>query len=153
MERYSPKVQAAEERALLEQEAEFRAEILLEESVRIRHVIFGTFPCVLITSLNQDAHLVINADSDTLKLMDSPAKKSKKSGVKVSVALLNNSLQFGCVSQDCYRREAIYGNGTFSKGAWHHIIIRERKGSSRGVFESANFMSAARAIPSARRGH
>ena len=41
-ERYHPKVQAAEERALLEQEAEFRAEILWEESVRIRHVIFGT---------------------------------------------------------------------------------------------------------------
>ena len=74
----TPKVQAAEERALLEQEAEFRAEIPSEESVRILHSIFGTLPCVFVTSLNQDAHMVINADSDTLRPMCSPAKSWRK---------------------------------------------------------------------------
>ena len=44
--RYPQKVQAAEERALLEQEERFRAGISSGESVRIRHVIFGTLPCV-----------------------------------------------------------------------------------------------------------
>ena len=42
-----------EEQALTDQGAKFRAEISFEESVRIRHVIIGTLPCVSITSLNQ----------------------------------------------------------------------------------------------------
>ena len=77
-ERYPQKVHAAERRAFLEQEERFRAETFLWESVRIRHVILGTLPCVSITSLNQDGHMAKNADSDTLRLMDSPAKSQRK---------------------------------------------------------------------------
>ena len=50
----------------------------LGESVRIRDVIFGTLPCVSITSLDQDAHIATNADSDTLRLMGSPARSRRK---------------------------------------------------------------------------
>ena len=72
------------------------------------------------------------------------SRKSKKSGVKVSVALWKNSVQFGCVSQYSYRREAIQRKigklrsnctVTFSKGTWHHIKLWERKGASRGVIQ------------------
>ena len=136
----TPKVQTAEERVPLEQGAEFRAEIPSEESVRIRHSSFGTLPCVFVTSLNQDAHMVINADFDTLRPDVQPSKKLKKSGVKGSVALFKNSIQFGCVSQEIYRREDILRKTgklrsnctvTFSKGTWHHIKIRERRSIAR----------------------
>ena len=50
----------------------------LWESVRIRHVIFGTLPCVSITSQNQDANMAINVDSYTLRRMPSPAKSQRK---------------------------------------------------------------------------
>ena len=76
-ERYPPKVQVAEGRAPLGQEAELRAEIPLEESVRISHEFLGTLRCVLITSLNQDANMATNVDTDTLRLMGSPEKKRK----------------------------------------------------------------------------
>ena len=76
-ERYPQKVQVAEGK-VLEQEAGFRSEITSGESVRALHVIFGTLPCVSITSLNQDALMAKSADSDTLRLMDSPAKSRRK---------------------------------------------------------------------------
>ena len=38
------------------------------ESLRIRRVIIGTLPCVSITSLNQDANMATNANSDTMML-------------------------------------------------------------------------------------
>ena len=85
--RYPQKVQAAEGRAPLEQEERFRAEISLGESVRIRHVTFGTLPCVSIASLNQDAHMATNVDSDTLRLMGRPARSRRKVVSKGSVAL------------------------------------------------------------------
>ena len=91
----------------MEQEVRFRAEISLGESVRIRHVIFGTLPCVSLTSLNQDAHMAINADSDMLRRRKKPSKKSKKGGAKGSVALLKESVSLGCVSQDSQRRKSI----------------------------------------------
>ena len=43
------------------------------ESVRTHHVIVGA-----ITSLNQDANMAKNADSDTLRLMGSPEKSRRK---------------------------------------------------------------------------
>ena len=73
-ERYPLKVRAVEERALQEQEAEFRAEISLGESVEF----FGTLPCVSKTRLNQDTNMATNADSDTLRWMCSPAKSRRK---------------------------------------------------------------------------
>ena len=69
-----PSKSSGRRRAFQEQEERFPAEISTGESVRIRHVIFGTLPCVTITRLNSDAHLATNADSDTSRLMGSPAK-------------------------------------------------------------------------------
>ena len=46
---------------------------------------------------------------------EKPSKKSKKSGVKGSVATMKESLQFGCVSQDCYS-EKIYSTSTWKIG-------------------------------------
>ena len=80
----------------LVKEDELRADIKVE-SVRARHVIVGTLPCVSITSLNQDAKTAKNADSDTLRLYGQPSKKCKKSGVKGSVALMKESFQLGCL--------------------------------------------------------
>ena len=90
--RYPPIVQVLEVKALLGREAELRAKILLEGNVRIRHVICGTLPCVSITSLNPDARMATNVGSDMLRLMCSPAKRSKKSCGKGSVASLNKGV-------------------------------------------------------------
>ena len=62
--------------------------------------LFGILPYVKITHLNLDDNSAINVCSDTLRLMSSAAKKSKKGGGKGSVALLKESKQLGCVSQD-----------------------------------------------------
>ena len=80
--------------------------------------------------------------SDTQRLMASPAKGLRR--VKSSVALLKESTQLGCVSQNSHPRKSnpreegqLRSNHTvnFSKGTWHHIKIRERKGPSRGVIQ------------------
>ena len=92
--RYTRRVQVVE-RAILGREAEFRAEIPLKEIVRIRHAICGTLPCVS-TTLNRDARVATNVDSDTLRLMRSPAKSSKKTGGKGSVVIFKESC---CVSR------------------------------------------------------
>ena len=102
---YPPRVQATEKRILLELEADFRAEISSKESARTRHVIIGTLPSVLITCMKHDAHMAKSADSDMLRLMGSPAKKSKKSGGKGSVALMKKFIQLGCVSHDSHPRK------------------------------------------------
>ena len=105
-------------------------------------MIFGILPHDKIRSLNQDANSATSVCLDTLRRMVSPVKKSKKSGGKGSVALLKESLQLGCVSQDCPPKKSILwevgkvgSNHTvkFSKGTWHHTKIRERKGPSQGV--------------------
>ena len=143
-ERNLQKVQVAEEKVLLEKETEFRADVSSGESIRTRHVIFGTLQCVSITSLNQDAKMSKNADSDTLRLRRSPAKKSKKDVVKGSVASLEGVYTLGCVCQDSYPRKSILREPgrlgskhaiKFFKGTWtwHHIKIRERKGPSSKV--------------------
>ena len=73
-----------------------------------------------------------------------PNKKSKKGDAKGSVAILKESIQFGCVSQNFSPRKSILREpgklGTkhavkFSKSTAHQIIIRERKGPSRGVIQ------------------
>ena len=75
--RLPPKAQVVEEKALLGREAENRAKILWEESVRIRHVICGTLPCVKMTSLRQAAHLATNAFSDMLRRRRSPTRSQR----------------------------------------------------------------------------
>ena len=66
------------------------------------------------------------------------SKRAKKGGAKGSVAILKESTQWCCVSQDSYPRKSILhepgklgSNHTvkFSKGTWHHIKISGKKGS------------------------
>ena len=73
-----------------------------------------------------------------------PCKRSKKGGAKASVAILKETFFWVCVSQDSYPRKSIPREpvklGTkhavkFSKGTWHQIKIRERKGPSRGIIQ------------------
>ena len=54
---------------------------------------FGTLQCVSITSLNQDAHLAKNADSDTLRLMGIPAKSRRKVVVYTIGLILMREIQ------------------------------------------------------------
>ena len=71
-------------------------------------------------------------------------KKSKKGGAKGSVVTLKESTQLGCVSQDSFPRKSFPRESgrlgskhtvKFSKGTWHQINIRERKGPSRGIIQ------------------
>ena len=89
---------------------------------------------------------------------EKPSKKSKKGGAEGSVALLKESIQLGCVSQDSHpkiyfpREEGkLASNRTvrFSKGAWQHITIREKW----SIQLCVNFTSAIRALPDLRKGH
>ena len=43
----------------------------------------------------------------TLQAEGKPSKKSKKGGARGSVAMLKESMQMGCVSQDSYPRKSI----------------------------------------------
>ena len=74
---------------------------------------------------------------------EQPSKKSKKGGAKGSVALLKESTQLGCVSQDSYPRKSIlHDEGKwgskhvvkFSKCTWHQKNW-ERKGPSQGIIQ------------------
>ena len=71
-------------------------------------------------------------------------KRSKKGGAKATVALLKESTQLGCVSQESYPRKSILRDSgklvskhtvKFSRGTWHQIKIREWKGPSHGVMQ------------------
>ena len=88
--------------------------------------------------------MATNVDSDTLSLIVSAVKVEEK-WWKGSVALLKDSVQLGCVSQDSHprksilrKRENLGSNHTakFTKGTWHHMKIREIKGSLRGVIQT-----------------
>ena len=111
------------------------------ESVRCGRVILGTLPCVLITSLNQDANMATNANSDTMRLMGSPSKTSKKR----SVALLEDSYTI-CLCVSRFSSEKIFSTekgeywdqiapSSFPRARGHHIKIRESKGPSRGIIQ------------------
>ena len=71
-----------------------------------------------------------------------PSKREKKGGAKGSVVILKESTHLGCVSQDSYpRKSTLREEGKLgskhtvqvSKGTWHQIKVRERKGPSRGI--------------------
>ena len=73
---------------------------------------------------------------------EKPSKKSKKGGAKGSVALLMESLQLGCVSQDFHPRKSVLREENWdqitpsksSKGTRHHSKIRETKKIHRKEF-------------------
>ena len=79
-----------------------------------------------------------------------PSKKSKKRGVKGSVATSKGSVQLCCLSQDSHPRK-LGSNHTvqFSKGTWH---TTQKLGKERvhreASFKSVNLTSAIRAPPS-----
>ena len=69
---------------------------------------------------------------------EKPNKKSKKGGAKGSVALLKESIQLGCVSQDSHPRKSILrkegklGSNhavRFSRSTWHQKEKLGKKGS------------------------
>ena len=73
-----------------------------------------------------------------------PNKKSKKGGAKGSIALLKESTQLGCASQDSYSRKSILRDEgklgskhavQFSKGTRHQIKFWERKSPSQGIIQ------------------
>ena len=73
---------------------------------------------------------------------EKPNKKWKTCGAKGSVAMLKESTQLGCASQNSHPRKSILGKRgklgsnhavKFSKGTWHQIKVRERKGPSGGI--------------------
>ena len=79
-----------------------------------------------------------------LRQKESPAKAQKKGDAKGSVAILKESIQLGCVSQESYPRKSFLREPgkvgskhavKFSKGTWHQILSRERKGPSRGIIQ------------------
>ena len=111
----------------------FRAD---SDSVKIRHVGSGILPCIKITIQEKDANLATNAISDMLRNTSSPTRSRRKVVRKDQLFFLE-STQLGCVSQDSHPRKSVLrepGNlGSkhtvkFSKGTWHQIKIRERKG-------------------------
>ena len=122
----------------------------------IKRNLFNRVASPKITPPNRDANMATNVDSGTMRLMGSPTKKSKNSGVKGSVALLKEFSQLGWASHDSDPRKSIPrevgqlgSNHTvnFSKGTSHHIKSPERKCPTRGVIQKCD-----RALPNLRRG-
>ena len=86
-----------------------------------------------ITSLAQDAFFGKRCRLRHVEAEEQSSKKSKKGGVKGSVALLREYILFGCVSRDSHPRKRKLGSNhavKFSRITWHQIKIRERKGPS-----------------------
>ena len=91
-----------------------------------------------------------------------PSKQSKKSGAKGSVALLTESTQLGCASQDCHPKQSIprkeehwdqitpsnspRARGTIQK-LGKEMVHRE------DLSQSVNLTSVVRALPDLRKGH
>ena len=63
-----------------------------------------------------------NADSDTLSLMDGPAKSRRKVVSNGSVALLQESVQFGCASQDSHPRKSILQEAKLGSNLHRQIL-------------------------------
>ena len=74
-----------------------------------RHVIVGIIPCVTITTLKQYPNMAIIANTD-IDAEEKPSKKSKKRSAEGSVALLKETIQMVCVSQDSYPKMCILRN-------------------------------------------
>ena len=124
------KGQVAEGKGLLEKDVELRADISLKES---RPVIFGTVPLFYNSVLGCNY-----GEKCRFRHVEADGQKSKKSGVKDQLALLLESIQLVCVSQDCHPRKSVPreegklgSNHTvkFPKGTWHHFSNSGKKGS------------------------
>ena len=123
-----------------------RAKIFLKESVKNPSGKFWASSRVSILQVWIRVHiLTMNADSDMLRQRKAPAKSRRKVVRKGSVALLKESTQLGCISQDSYPRKSILREPgrlgsthavKFSKGGWHaHKNSVKGKGPSRGIIQ------------------
>ena len=84
-----------EREALQTKGAKFRA---VTQIVKTRHVDFGMTGCIYGRRRCFFRHV---------EAEEKPSNKSKENGAKGSVALLKESTQLGCVSQDSYPRKSI----------------------------------------------
>ena len=94
------KAKKATERKVLTREIRLYADTENFLKKKNRRVNSGILPCVRITGLKKGC---IYGDKCRFRHVDAeeqPNKKSKKGGAKGSVAILNESTQLGCVSQD-----------------------------------------------------
>ena len=96
-----------------------------------------------------------------------PSKKSKKGGAEGSDAILKESIQLGCVSQDSYPRKSILREEgrlwpkhtvKFSKSTWHPIFFFFKKNGKERVHreelsESVRLMSVVLARPNSVKNH
>ena len=94
--------------------------------------------CAVVRGKEDDRLLLHKCFFRYVEAEEKPSKKSKKDGAKGLIALLKESAQLGFVSQDSYpRRSTPRERGKlgskhavkFSKGTWHKIKNREKKGS------------------------
>ena len=111
----------------------------LEERVQNRCVTSGTLPCANITSLNPDACMVTSVSFLHTEAGGQPSKKSKKGGSRGSLALLQENIQFGCVSHDGPQRKSVLReNGKVwielhSQFLKEHEASRENTGKERSI--------------------
>ena len=91
-----------------------------------------------------------------------PSKKSKKGGVKGSVATLKESVQLSFVSQDSYPRKSIprepgkLGSKhtvKFSKGTWHQKTSGKKRVHRRALSKNVNLMSVVVARQNSAKDH
>ena len=112
-------------------------------SVKIRHINSGIFPCVWITSLKMMCYMATNAISDMLMQKERPAKKSKKVGARDQLHYWRVYTIGLCISR--FLSEKVYSTWTRKigikarrqslQGHLHRIKIREWKGPSRGIIQ------------------
>ena len=153
------KDQAAGEKALRVQAAEFRADI--GESVRTRHVIIGALPCVIITSMNPDATMATDAISDMLRRMGAQQKVEEIWCERIS-CLVNvvHSIGF-CVSRFpsekiCSTERRKIGIKSLRQILQGYVSPNKNSGERvdrEASFKSVNLMSVVLAHPGLRRGH
>ena len=85
-----------------------------------------------------------------------PSKKSKKSGVRGPVALLKESFQMGCVSQDSHPKNSILrkeGKLGLNHTVAPHLKIAKERVHREATFKSVNLTSEILALPGLRKGH
>ena len=95
------------------------------------HVNLGILPCVETASQKKDAYMERSVSSDMLRQWKNPAKGEWKVAQKHQL-YFRSLYSWSCVSRDLYPRNS-FPRDNFSKGTWHQIQIRERKGPSRGI--------------------
>ena len=101
---------------------------MVGQDVKDRRVIFDILPCVVITSLETGAFVVIIACVDMLMVIRNPARSQRKKVTQGAVAILRQKKSPRlCIST--FRSKEVYsvvswGNGIERIGGTHHKILR-----------------------------